>query len=113
MNLYKISIEVCGQKFQKESLLYFLTAGNDEQVYNYLDKHELYGGWSESEADQEDIEGEEKFKDRVLREQGDIGSEYNDYSDGYYGNYFYAWKLVKEDVTDKDITILKLAECLK
>jgi len=109
--LYKIVFSHSAPKDTEYGIKGFFLAHNEEEVYDYIDKE--FASWKEKEEDNEmfpigdeddKLDIQETFRERVMRLKGDINDEYRDFSDVYYGVSFYGWELVAEDVIPEDFS---------
>lgn len=112
--LYKIMFSHTAPKDQETGTKTYITANNDEQVYNFIDKEYNYDSWEDANEDCEGIEvrddgcnviGVESFKQKLIRIKGEMYDEDYDYADSHYGITLYGWKFVAE-VTDDELSIL-------
>lgn len=112
MNLYKITFGHAAPKDWAKSILGYVLADNDEQVYEYIKSepeingHSAFNGWQDNEDegntfevfnDQYDVIGTESFKEKIIRLKGEVNDEDYDFSDSYYGISLYGWELVCEN----------------
>ena len=109
MKLYKILKRHYSPKDSEEGIEYFLVANNDEEVFNYLDKKELNGTWTDREEDSDyldiydedfNVVGQETYKQKMIRIGGEFFYDDADTSDCYYGVTHYGWK---EEKNSKDL----------
>ena len=114
MNLYKIMMEHHAPKDNKQGIYTYLAADASEDVYEWLkkeirlkDDRIIYVNYKMDEEYDECEDGEETFKDRIIRVQGCMYDEYTEYSDLYYGKTVMGWSIVKEDIEEKDIQMLE------
>jgi len=121
MNLYEIMMEHYAPKDSQKGIHTYLAAKSDEEVYEWIaaekktkDDRKIYNSWKLSEEDtyeiyndNYDVIGEETFKERMIRLKGDMNDEDEDFSDLYYGKTIIGWELVKENITEKEIEVLK------
>lgn len=114
MNLYRITLGHAAPKDWKLSMLGYVLAENDEQVYEYLKSEpeingsSTYNCWADKEDEKEEFEiydkeynvvGKETFKEKMIRIGGEINDDSYDFTDAYYGISLYGWELIKENVT--------------
>lgn len=120
MNIYKITFGHAAPKDWAISILGFVLAENDEQVYEYIKSepmingHNPYNSWKDKEEEGEEFEifdskyevvGKETFKEKIIRLKGEINDESYDFTDSYYGISLYGWDVVKEDVTNYESSL--------
>ncbi len=89
--LYKIEVNHVGVRSSHKSLQAYITAENDEEVYEIIKAEKIQGvccAWAYQEMDNVTID-DEPFKDRVIRLKGDINDDYN-YKNDVPG-LFYGW----------------------
>ncbi|MCP3942829.1 MAG: hypothetical protein GY710_15270 [Desulfobacteraceae bacterium] len=101
--LYRIEVNHVGPRSSHKSLQAYITAENDEEVYEIIKAEKIHGvccSWAYQE-DNITID-DEPFKDRMLRLKGDINDDYN-YRNGVPG-FFYGWV----EVSDIQLDDLKL-----
>jgi hypothetical protein len=130
MNLYEIMMEHYAPKDSQKGIHTYLAANSDEDVYKWLksepelkDGRKIYLSWNYDEVEKEPFEiydedynviGTETFKEKMIRLKGDMNDEDADFSDLYYGKTFIGWDLVKENITNEEIEVLKsVGICLK
>ena len=114
MNLYELMFECITRSDAETGLTGYLLAENDEQVYTYIDeKH--YGIWKDHEDDEptetEDDDGneiKETFKEKILRQKGQIGDDDANDLDGQDSLILYGWELLKENVTGDYAEMIEL-----
>lgn len=105
MNLYQINFIHYSQKDSQDGIKTFLTAESDMEVYEWVDKNYQYGLFKDMENDEEYLD-DVPIKNAIL---DTCGSMYNEYYldrhcvDLYYGATFYGWKIIKENVTGREI----------
>jgi hypothetical protein len=123
MILYVIMMEHYAPKDSEKGIHTYLVANSDEDVYKWLksekelnDGRQIFLSWRDSEDEGESFEiydnnyeviGEETFKEKMIRIKGDINDEDADFSDLYYGKTFIGWKLIKENITNEEIEVIK------
>jgi len=120
MNIYKITFGHAAPKDWAISILGFVLAENDEQVYEYIKSepeingHKSFNSWEDKEKEKEDFEifdskyeviGKETFKEKIIRLKGEINDEGYDFTDSYYGISLYGWDIVKENVTNYESSL--------
>lgn len=101
-NLYKINVLHASPKDSHTSTQGYVVLTNDEDVYKYIDEKFNYGGWLDTEEEQEEpleiydedykVIGHESYKERIIRLNGNIDDEDVDFSDAYYGITLWGWK---------------------
>ncbi len=122
MNLYEIIFEHFAPKDSKQGIFTYLIAESDKQVYEWLasnptlkDGRWIITSWKDYEKDEEiheiydenyNVIGEESFKQRMIRLNGEINDEEVELNDLYYGKTLYGWKLIKENITKLEIKLL-------
>lgn len=117
MNLYEITIGHAAPKDWRLSMLGYVLAENDEQVYEYIKSepeingYSTYNGWADSEDLKEEYEiydksfeviGKETFKEKIIRLKGEINDDSYDFSNSYYGITLFGWELICENVENMD-----------
>lgn len=116
MKLYRILMEHYAPKGSQQGIYTYLAAETSEDVYEWLKKENnlkdgriIYANYSMGEEHDEDEreEGEELFKERVIRVQGCMYDEYTEYHDLYYGKTVIGWDVVNEGINDEDVSMLK------
>jgi hypothetical protein len=120
MNLYRINMGHAAPKDWALSMLGYVLAENEEQVYEYLKSepdihgHKPFNSWKDKEEENEEFEiynssyeviGKETFKEKIIRIGGEINEDDYDFSDSYYGISLYGWELVKENVSGLESAI--------
>lgn len=123
MNLYKIIIAHYAPKDCKVSIADYLLAEDDKQVYLYIDDNFNYNKWTERMESPDDdgqdnvfdiydgdynVIGTETYEEKIIRLQGDIDDDEEDFSDAYYGKTLYGWELIKEDVQEDYNQLIEL-----
>lgn len=122
LNLYEIQFEHFAPKDSEKGIYTYLAAENDEAVYEWLKsdpelsngKH-IFTGFEDYEEEEEyeifdddyNVIGTESFKERMIRLKGDMNDDEKELNDLYYGATLIGWKMVKEDVNNDVIQILK------
>jgi len=104
MNIYKITFGHSAPKDWAISILGFVLAENDEQVYEYIKSepmingHNPFNSWKDKEKEGEEFEifdskyeviGKETFKEKIIRLKGEINDDGYDFADSYYGISLY------------------------
>ena len=122
MNLYEIMFDHYSQKDSERGTLTYLIAKSDEDVYEWIKaEHELKNGrqiycsYEDREEDDEvyytydddNLEIEETFKERMIRLQGEMNDDDAELDDLYYGKTLYGWELIRENISLNGIEILK------
>lgn len=123
MNLYKVMFKHFSQNDSEIGILTYLVAKSDEEVYEWLksdpklqNETYIYTAYRYRENDRKtykmydddyNVIGEESYKDKIIRLNGDMFDEDADLSDLYYGKTLYGWQLVKEDVKADVIHLIK------
>jgi hypothetical protein len=123
MNLYEIMMEHYAPKDSEKGIHTYLAANSDEEVYEWIkseqelkDGRQIFITWGMDEKDEEEFEiydnnyeviGTETLKEKMIRIKGDLHDEDADFSDLYYGKTLIGWKLVKENITNEEIEVLK------
>lgn len=106
MNLYKITVGHAAPKDWCKTMIGFVLAENDEQMYEYIaseptiNGHYIINSWNDK--DEEDEESPADFRKRIIEIKGEINDEGYDFSDSYYGITLYGWELMKENIGDHD-----------
>jgi hypothetical protein len=122
MNLYRINAEHVCTKDSATYLYSYLTAENDEEVYNWIDKNLVGSVWSEinnGEFTEDELPpvfeildndyntiGSETYKERIIRLKGDMHDEDHDTEDAFYGLTLYDWELVNTNTPTNFICTL-------
>jgi hypothetical protein len=121
MNLYEIMMEHYAPKDSEKGIHTYLAANSDEEVYEWLksesklkDGRRIFLPWDYSGSetfeiydDNYEVIGAETFKEKMIRLKGDMNDEDVDFSDLYYGKTLIGWSLIKENITDEEIKVLK------
>ncbi len=107
MNLYKIKTEHFAPKDSHESMMGFVFANNDEEVYHFVDKQFNHDSWEEEKSDAWEEEKAEfpeyyedyagTYKQKIIKLKGEIEDESVEFDDVYYGITLYGWELVDEN----------------
>jgi hypothetical protein len=115
MNLYCVNVRHFSQKDSHTAIETFITAKDDESVYKWLD--ELMGGvWSDRNEytplinilnDDLDIIGQETYKEKIIRLNGEFYDKDLEISDRFYGVTLYGWNQVICDDVDLKCKVLK------
>jgi N12 class adenine-specific DNA methylase len=102
MNLYRINVIHYSQKDSHTAIETFLTALDDEAVYEWLSQYQ--GGiWNERNEDdglidiyndEFDVIGQETYKEKMIRIKGEFYDEDLEICDRYYGVTLYGWEQV-------------------
>lgn len=120
MNLYSIDFVHYAPKDSEEGVYGYTVANSDEEVYEFIKSepnikgNTLYSNYKYKEDktyhiynDDYEVIGEETFKERMIRLKGEMNDEDADVSDSYYGVTHLGWTLVKENITEEEIQVLK------
>lgn len=123
MNLYKILMQHYAPKDSQVGIVAYLVAKSGEEVYEWLksepklpDDIWVYTPYNDNEHDGKtfdiydadyNVVGEESYKDRMIRLQGEMFDEEVELSDLYYGKTLYGWKLIKEDISPDVLQMIK------
>lgn len=123
MKLYEIMIEHFARKGSEKGIYTYLVAESNEDVYEWLklekelkDGRQLFLPYSIEENESEDFIiyddkynelGVEKYKERIIRLQGDLNDEELDLDDLDYGRTVAGWKEVKSNITLEEISLLE------
>jgi hypothetical protein len=123
MNLYKIIFSHHSPKDSEYGIKALLLADNDEEVYEWISSEQDFNVcWKEKENDCEvfniyddeyEVIGEENFKEKIVRLNGEINDESVDFSDSYYGITLYGWELLKKDVLTDYSELIELGIVFK
>lgn len=128
MNIYKIQSMHYAPKDSEEGIKTYLIAENDESVYKWFisNPEGIHISWEEKKILKYDAENDifidedgddseeyftddegnpENYKQKILRNKGDIGEEF-DSGDAYYGITQYGWELIKENISDEQLEFL-------
>jgi len=104
MNLYEIKTTHYAPKDSHESIMGFVFANSDEEVYHFIDKKFNYNSWEEEKSD--DWEDNKKeypkdfmgtYKQKIIKLKGEIDDDDVDFDDAYYGITLYGWEMVDEN----------------
>ena len=111
-NLYKILVQHTAPKEHFKSMVEYVIACNDEDMYNYIDNEHNYNAW-EDRCEYE-VDGSEErrrvyddnytcvgtipHKEYIISSRGEMFDEDYDYSDAFYGITLYGWELVQENI---------------
>jgi hypothetical protein len=108
MNLYEIMMEHYAPKDSERGIYTYLAADSDEEVYEWLkseeelkDGRQIFLSWKDEEKD------DDSFKDRIIGLNGDLNDDEVELTDLYYGETLIGWKLIKENITNEEIEVLK------
>lgn len=133
MNLYKILVKHLAPKDNHTSIETYISAENEDKLYDLMCEftcwnEESFTGimrviperflkYKDSFYEPDEITGEcidiqqeeilNAWKKYVISTKGEIGSDWADYDDLFYGKTHYGWELVKEDLQDDEFQILK------
>lgn len=123
MNLYTIDFIHYSPKDSEEGMYGYIISENDESVYEWIktqpkitEDKTLYNSYSDYEDDKKEYEiydedynpiGKENFKERMVRLHGEMYDEDAPTEDLYYGLTYIGWSLVKENISDNEIEVLK------
>lgn len=121
MNLYSINFTHYAPKGSEEGIYGYIVTNDDEGVYEWIKSepqvsqgHTLWNSYEDREEEEYELYdndynviGIETFKERMVRLHGEMYDEQAEVSDAYYGVTHYGWSLVKENVTDSEINVLK------
>lgn len=122
MNLYAIKFTHYAPKDGETGIYGYILAANDESVYEWIksepkisDDKILYNSYEYYEEEKSydlydnnyDVIGTETFKERMIRVGGEMYDEDADVSDAYYGVTHLGWDLVKEDISEDEVKVLK------
>ncbi len=123
MNLYSIDFRHYSPKDSEKGVYVYIVSENDESVYEWLKSQpkitkyktlwNSYGGYEEDGKEYEiydedyNVVGKESFKERMLRLHGEMYDEDAPVEDLYYGLTYIGWSLIKENVSDNEIEVLK------
>ena len=111
MNLYReVFIHAAPKDFKKGIEGYFL-AENDEEVY---EKHFKSSFSILDYLVEEDYFSAEEIKKSIIEARGELTHPNNEglWVDLYYGLTLKGWELVKEGISEEEITVLKNLEIL-
>ena len=105
MKLYKINIQHCSQKDSHDSIETFVSAENDEAVYEWLVKdlcecrtdRDEEDGMIDIQDDEYEVIGQETYKEKMIRLHGELYDEGRSFGDAYYGLTFYGWEEIEGD----------------
>lgn len=118
MNIYRILTAHYAPKDSHTSMMGFVLANNDEQVFNWIntdptihDKR-IFGsedtdklnddndgyGYEIKDENYNTIQKIMNYKDYLIHVGGLINSEYEEYEDLYYGKTLYGWEIFKENI---------------
>lgn len=117
MNLYELRFRHYAQKDNKEGIICYLLAENNEQIYDFIrseptikdgSKYDIsiYVSWMYKD-DPENEEFEKDFKDRIINCNGEMYDDEAEIADLYYGLTHYGWNFVYKDISKEQISILK------
>lgn len=115
MNLYEIMMEHYAPKDSEKGIYTYLAAKSDEHVYEWLksvnevkDGRAIYNSYQYNETNEKyNGDGEESFKERMIRLKGDFNDDEAEFPDLNYGVTLIGWKAVKENITDEEIRIIQ------
>ncbi|MEB9469499.1 hypothetical protein CON15_19475 [Bacillus cereus] len=121
MNLYSVNFIHYAPKGSEKGICGYIVANDDEGVYELIKSEPqfpqgqtLWNSYGEREEDEYEIYdndynviGLESFKDRMIRLRGEMYDEDVEVSDTFYGVTHYGWSLIKENITDSEISVLK------
>ncbi len=105
MNLYNIIFSHHAPKGSENGIKCMVLAENAEQVFDWISSEPetregtLYNDWK-SFGDKE--------RKRIIKREGEVFDEKNDYSDAYYGITYFGWELLKENITGDYSELIEL-----
>lgn len=108
MNLYEIRMRHYAPKDSKEGIICYLLTESNEKVYEWIKSEpkiegcELYNSWM-----YDDDPNEEGFKERIIKCNGDMYDDESEVYDLYYGATQYGWRLIKENISEETVLIIK------
>lgn len=119
MNLYEVMLKHYAPNDSEVGIFTYLVAQSDEAVYEWLkaepelkDGRQIYNSYKHSESNGETFEiydkeynviGEETFKERMIRLKGEMNDKDVELNDLYYGRTLLGWKIIKENVEEKEL----------
>jgi hypothetical protein len=126
MNLYQTVFKHYAPKGSQDGIKDFFLAEGDEQAFNWVDSEHTCDRWKEyieELQEDDDYESEEaqiiidRFRKEIIENKGEIDFEPEGYyllevGSGYDGYTRYGWKLIKQDISESEITLLRELEIL-
>lgn len=128
MNLYSINFIHYAPKDSEQGVYGYVIASDDESIYEWIksepkitEDKTLWNSYADYEIEREyeiydsdyNVIGIESFKDRMIRLCGEMYDEEADVSDAYYGVTHYGWSLIKEEISNNEIEVLKSLKIIK
>lgn len=131
MNLYRINVKHLAEKGKHESIETFIVSENESDLYDkmcsftywnekdenfcrrYIDNFEKLLGSEDIDSETYNKKLDEIIKNFIISTKGEIDSVWANYNDLYYGCTHYGWELLKENITDGEITLLISLKILK
>jgi len=107
MKLYAIIVNYQGKDLDAKEKGWYITANNEEEVFNHLSKTQFedYEGEEEGSGVSEwanYYDGDKKTKERIIKNKGDFDEQYM----GEFYDIKYGWEEIGE-VTDAEAEVLK------
>jgi hypothetical protein len=106
-----------GPKSSETAIQEYVIANDDKSVFNYLKDKSGYINWNDLEDCYEPNFPNKEYDgmtvyDYILHCKGDhnLASKWEDL---YYGSTMYSWDLYKENISDKEVSILEELEIVK
>ncbi|MED3440304.1 hypothetical protein P4393_12635 [Bacillus subtilis] len=121
MNLYEIVLEHYSPKDSEQGIITYLLANSDEEVYEWLktsprlsNSRKIYTPYKYNEDrtyeiynDDFEVIGYEKYKDRMIRLNGELNENDIELEDLHYGKTLIGWNMVNSDISTEQIEVLK------
>ncbi|MCY7911130.1 hypothetical protein MOB65_19950 [Bacillus inaquosorum] len=121
MNLYEIVLEHYSPKDSEQGILTYLLANSDEEVYEWLktsprlsNGRKIHTPYKYNEDrtyeiynDDFKVIGCEKYKDRMIRLNGELNENDIELEDLHYGKTLIGWNMVNSDISTEQIEVLK------
>ena len=112
MNLYQVMTNHYAPKDSHKAIWAYVIAESNESLYEYLKSEpriedeigSLYLSWGYKEDENEDSED---FKSEILLSCDEEETSSANYDDLFYGRTFTSWKVVKIEIEDEEIELLK------
>lgn len=117
MNIYRILMTHAGPKSRSIAIREYVIANDDKSVFNYLKDKSGYTNWNDLEDYYEPCFSSKEYDDMTVHDfilycKGDYNLA-SKWEDLYYGSIMYSWELYKENISDKETSILEGLEIVK
>ena len=116
MNLYKTNFKHYAPKDSEEGIKDLFLALNDLDAFNHVDSTHNYDSWQDTIKEFLNDEAYEMFErkgnadeflESILENKGSINLDLSCELNLYYGHTELGWELVKENILEEEINLLK------